>query len=339
MVSDASDLDGCTIAVTGGLGSIGSSLVRRLLTDAAAEVRVIDNRETELFRASERLQDPRLRYLFGDVRDEAAMADYFRGCDYVFHAAAMKHVGVCEQNSLEAVRTNVLGTHNCISAAEAASVGRFVLISTDKAVNPVGVMGTTKSLAEKLVASRSRQTQNGVRLGVVRFGNVLYSRGGVLEVWAREISGGELLSVTDPDMTRFVMGIPQSMDLVVLAASQMRGGETFVLKMPSCRVGDLAEAFLRLRGLPGSRLRVIGPRAGEKRHEDLIGKHEAGGLLESDQFLVIPNGAHPGNNSESDYREIGALRTNRESWSSDDPSFLIEVPPLVEILRRYDESE
>ena len=229
---------GKTILVTGGAGSIGSESVRKLSTLEPSVIRAFDNDETALFNLTSQLDDKQLivRPLYGDIGDENRLEMAMEGVDIVFHAAAMKHVTICEYNPFEAVKTNVIGTQNVITAALNQNVDKFILISTDKAVNPLNVMGTTKQLAEKLtISSNHYRGLKRTKLSCVRFGNVLNSRGSVVPIFLEQIKRGGPVTVTNPDMTRFMMTIPDAVDFILHSASISMGREIFIKKMKAVR--------------------------------------------------------------------------------------------------------
>lgn len=284
---------GKTFLVTGGSGSIGSEIVRQLLAGGAKTVRVLSNDEDGQFNLQQGLSGRRnVRYLLGDIRDALRLRKAMEGVDVVFHAAALKHVSACELNPFEAVMTNVIGTRNVVEAALEKQVSRVVTISTDKAANPVSVLGATKLLGERLTTSA--EYHKGARRTVfccVRFGNVLASRGSVVPIFTKQILAGGPVTVTDPGMTRFVMSIPDSVSLVLKAASTAVGGETFILKMPALRIGDMAHALIE-RLAPGRRIpiKTIGMRRGEKYHEELMNETEARSSYEADDmFILVPH--------------------------------------------------
>jgi UDP-N-acetylglucosamine 4,6-dehydratase len=285
------------ILVTGGTGSIGSEIVKKVLQCEPKVVRVLSNDENCLFNLEQELQGySNLRFLVGDVRDKDRLQRAVENIDFVFHAAALKHVPLCEYNPFEAVRTNVLGTQNVIEAAMGEEVEKLITISTDKAVNPVNVMGATKLLAERLTISANYY--KGFRktaFSCVRFGNVLDSRGSVVPLFREQIEAGGPVTITDLDMTRFVMSIPRAVDLVLKAAEIARGGEIFIFKMRTLRIGDLAEAMIEELAPhygydPKSiRREVSGKRAGEKMYEELLTEDESINVSETeDMFIVTP---------------------------------------------------
>jgi FlaA1/EpsC-like NDP-sugar epimerase len=282
------------ILVTGGAGSIGSHLVRRLLDLEPKVIRVLDNNETGLFDLEEELQSEKIRSFIGDIRDEERLKRALEGVNIVFHAAALKHVPLCEHNPFDAVKTNVLGTQNLMDAALERDVDKVILISTDKAVNPTNVMGATKLLAERLTISSNYYKGNrNTIFSCVRFGNVLNSRGSVVPLFKKQIEIGETLTLTDADMTRFIMSIPRAVDLILKAAEIAEGGEIFILKMPVIRIGDLAEVMVdTLAPLYGHdpndiEIKMIGKRSGEKLYEKLMTEEEAENVCEGEDMLVI----------------------------------------------------
>jgi FlaA1/EpsC-like NDP-sugar epimerase len=235
-----------TILITGGVGSIGSEIVRSILVYNPEAVRVLDSNETGLFDLEQELQSEKIRPFVGDVKDKERLRRAIEDVDIVFHAAALKHVPLCEYNPFEAAKTNVLGTQNLIDVAMDEEVGKLITISTDKAVNPVNVMGATKLLAERLTVSANfYKGERKTAFSCVRFGNVLDTRGSVIPLFRKQIQNGGPLTVTDLNMTRFMMSIPKAVELVLKASEMAEGGEIFILKMLALRIGDLAEAMIQ----------------------------------------------------------------------------------------------
>lgn len=282
------------VLVTGGCGSIGSEIVRQLDQAGVRRVRVLDNNESGQWRLSQSIASPRLRSLVGDVRDPERVRRAMEGVDIVFHAAALKHVPLCEYNPFEAVQTNVIGTRNVVHAANECGVGRFIGISTDKAVHPISTMGATKLLGEKLIVSAPLGVGD-TKYCCVRFGNVLGSAGSVVPLFQEQIARGGPVTITSQEMTRYVMTIPQSVRLVLAAAALMKGHETFVLKMNRMRIVDLAEVMIRdlapRHGYDVDQIavEVVGMRPGEKLHESLMTQEEAPFAQELDDLIVIRN--------------------------------------------------
>lgn len=293
---------GRRILVTGGTGSIGSEIVRKLLLQKPAVVRIFSRDETKQFEMEQYFRnrpDPygdgsNLRFLVGDVRDAARLRRALTGIEVVFHAAALKHVGSCEYNPFEAVQTNVLGTQNLIEAAIDARVERVVAVSTDKAVNPTGTMGATKLVAERIVAGAGSWA-HPTRLLSVRFGNVLGSRGSIVPALREQVRVAGRVTLTDRRMRRFVMSLGEAAGLVLEAGSDphVAGGETFVLKMPCVALTDLIDALVAVFaaefGKDPKRIRreVIGTRAGERIHEALLVDEEAERTRLQGPFMVV----------------------------------------------------
>lgn len=267
------------ILVTGGCGSIGSEIVKQLLKYNPSKVRVFDNNESNLFHLGQELKSEKIRLLIGDIRDRNRVYRAMKGVDIVFHAAALKHVPLCEYNPFEAVSTNVLGTENLISAAMDNNVEKFIGISTDKAVNPINTMGATKLLSEKIIIDTSISAAN-TKFCCVRFGNVLDSVGSVIPIFRKQIKNKGPLTITDKEMTRFFMTMSDAISLVLKAAKITRGGEIFILKMDVIKIIDLAKALIEELGPKYGHkpqdieIEFIGKRLGEKMHESLMTEEE-----------------------------------------------------------------
>ncbi|MFP9193843.1 SDR family NAD(P)-dependent oxidoreductase [Natrialbaceae archaeon A-CW1-1] len=282
------------ILVTGACGTIGSHLLDRILDLDPEVVRAFDNNEEGLFRLEKQLNDDRVRYLLGNIRDQERLRLAVEDIDVVFHAAALKHVELNEYNPFETVQTNVQGTQKLIQSAIDEEVGSFVGISTDKASNPTSVMGATKLLSERLViAANTYKGNRETDFSCVRFGNVLGSSGSVVPVFRDQIRNGGPVTVTDPEMTRFIMPIEEAIASVLTAHDRMSSGEVFVLKMPSLRIGTLAEAMVN-HYAPKAGYRpenidteIIGVRPGERIHEKLISADESSQARELENMFVI----------------------------------------------------
>lgn len=291
-------MDGQTVLVTGGGGFIGSALVEHVVDRGPGTVRVFDNDEQRLFATRRRLGAHRedLEFVVGDLRDRDRVAEAVRGVDAVFHAGAMKHVGFGEYNPGETVATNVRGTRNLLRAAVAEEVDSLTAISTDKASNPASVMGATKLIMERLVAAaNAREGTGSVSLNCVRFGNVLGSPGSVVPVFLEQVRQGGPLTVTDPEMTRFLMPVDRAVELVLEGNERAGDGEVVVLKMPAFRLGDLVEAVVeewapRYGHDPGEvPVDHVGRRPGERVHEKLVSRDELPKAREhEDMFVILP---------------------------------------------------
>jgi UDP-N-acetylglucosamine 4,6-dehydratase len=287
---------GKNVLVTGGAGSIGKELVKHLMRTGARTIRVLDNNETGLFDLAHELGadlvgDPRLRFLLGDITDQNRLVSAMENVQLVYHAAALKHVPVCEYNPFEAAKINVMGTQHCIEAARRCHVQKFVFISTDKAVSPFSVMGATKLVAERLVLA-SNIFSKDTAFSCVRFGNVLNSRGSVVPLFKNQILQGGPVTVTDPAMTRFFMTISQAVRLILTCAEESRGDEVYVLKMPAMRILDLARAMIAYMhteyGTPADiTIEYVGIRPGEKLFEELISMDEIGRLEDRGMYFTL----------------------------------------------------
>lgn len=313
------------ILVTGGCGSIGSEIVRQLLTREPRVVRILERSEAAHFRLNQEIQSPKLRPLIGDIRDQRRVDRAMRGIDIVFHAAAMKHVPMCEYNPSEAISVNVLGTQNLVDAAIEQGVQRFIGISTDKAVNPTSTMGATKLLSEKIITNASISGGHQIRFGCVRFGNVLASSGSVIPLFERQIKDGDAVTITSKSMTRFFMSIPDAVALVLGAARLAQHGEIFVLKMKTMKIIDLAEVLVEeLAPRYGKdpkkiKYQVIGLRPGEKEHEPLLTKEESVYLSEREGMYILHSPLHlqygaklPINKKNFNYYSETAPHLNKE---------------------------
>lgn len=313
-----------TILVTGGVGSIGSKIVEHLLLHSPKQVRVFDINETGLFNLQAVLKNAEiLRLLVGDVRDYKRVDKAMDGVDIVFHAAALKHVPLSEYNPFEAIKTNVIGTENVIDSALTANVEKVLIISTDKAVNPLSTMGASKLLAERLgVAANYHRGAKKTKFAAVRFGNVLGSQGSVLSVFEEQIKAGGPVTITDNRMSRFMMSISEAVGLVLKASENMQGGEIFILKMPVIYTKDFAAAMVRyLNPKVGVnkeiKFKIIGIRPGEKLFEELMTEKEANNALEDKKmFVVLPEVF--GNHSELKkfYKNLQKTKISRYSSSN-----------------------
>jgi len=266
---------GKTMLVTGGTGSFGNFVVGRLLELGAGEVRVLSRDEKKQYDMRVFYQQrPDLSFIIGDVRSPAQLDEAMSGAHMVFHAAALKQVPACEQNPMEAVRTNVLGADNLIEAALRHKVEAFIMISTDKAVKPVNVMGMTKALQERIVLKANlARTNRGTRFAAVRYGNVLRSRGSVIPHFRRQLKLQQQITITDERMTRFLLTLNDAIDLVMYAGEHARGGEIFVRKAPAARITDIAAVLCEEAGKPLD-YRVVGMLPGEKLAEILVSEEE-----------------------------------------------------------------
>lgn len=282
------DFKGATVLVTGGTGSFGATMVRRLLSQGVDSVRVFSRDEAKQDEMRRRLADGRARFYLGDVRDSSSVREATKGADFVFHAAALKQVPSCEFFPGQAVRTNVEGSSNVIEAAAASGVSKVVCLSTDKAVYPINAMGMTKALMEKLVQAFARSNpQSLTTVAVVRYGNVMYSRGSVIPLFIEQINAAQALTVTDPNMTRFLMSLDDSVGLVEYAFANANPGDILVRKAPATTMHDLAAAVASVCGV-GLNLKVIGTRHGEKLYETLLSREEMAKAEDFGEYFRVP---------------------------------------------------
>lgn len=277
------------ILVTGGTGSFGSTMVRRLLKSDIEEIRVFSRDEAKQDAMRRSLADPRVRFYVGDVRDPRSVEDAVHGVRHIFHAAALKQVPSCEFFPQQAVATNVNGSDNVIRSAQRAGVQSVVCLSTDKAVYPVNAMGISKAMMEKVAQAHARNwADSGTTVSVTRYGNVMYSRGSVIPVFVQQVRGGKPLTITDPAMTRFLMSLDDSVDLVQYAFDHARPGDIFVRKAPASTVKDLALAVASLFGNDEPEIRIIGTRHGEKLYESLLGREERQRAQDQGDYYQVP---------------------------------------------------
>ncbi|MDA8115842.1 MAG: polysaccharide biosynthesis protein [Actinomycetota bacterium] len=265
--------DSKTLLITGGTGTFGNAVAARVLNNGFAEIRIFSRDEKKQDDMRRRWADARIKFYIGDVRNEQSLKDAMAGVDFVFHAAALKQVPSCEFFPIEAVRTNVLGTENVLNAAMAAGVKRVIVLSTDKAVYPINVMGISKAMMEKLAVAKSRVAGTNMTVCCTRYGNVMASRGSVVPLFIHQIQAGRPLTVTDPHMTRFMMSIDGAVDLVLWAFEHGNPGDTFVQKSPAATIETLGQALQQIFKV-STPVQVIGTRHGEKLYETLLTREE-----------------------------------------------------------------
>jgi len=314
------------ILVTGGAGSIGSALVREILKFEPKAVRILDNHEFSLHKLQGLLSEEeskRIRFLLGDVTDKDRILRAMNGVDIVYHAAAYKHVHLCEYNPLEAIKTNVIGTQNVIDAALHNDIKKFIFISTDKAVHPIGTLGASKLLGEKITtAANYYKGDSPTIFSCVRFGNVTMSNGSVIPHFIKQLKANLPLSVTSSKMTRFLMPMGKAVELIFKATEKMQGGEVFVLKMKSVNIKDLAQCIIDEHLLiSGGKKKIqilkMDKRAGEKMHEKLLAEEESGRVVEFEDMLVILPSMEPRYGDRKNPLMVQAKKINPNSYSSD----------------------
>ena len=280
--------NGKTLLITGGTGSFGNAVLKRFLDTDIKEIRIFSRDEKKQDDMRKRYHSDKLRFYIGDVRDYQSVLTAMRGVDFVYHAAALKQVPSCEFYPLEAIKTNVLGTENVLEAAVASEVSKVVCLSTDKAVYPINAMGISKAMMEKVVVAKSRIVPSGTMICATRYGNVMASRGSVIPLFLEQVQAGRAISLTDPNMTRFMMTLDDAVDLVLYAFEHGQNGDIFVQKAPAATIEVLAKALLELLSRPDHPINIIGTRHGEKLYEALCSREEM--LVADDQgsYYRIP---------------------------------------------------
>ena len=284
-----------TLLITGGTGSFGNAVLHRFLATDIGEIRVFsrDEKKQDDMRHEFQAKMPevaeKLRFYIGDVRDLASVKNAMHGVDYIFHAAALKQVPSCEFFPLEAVKTNVLGTDNVLTAAIEEGVKAVICLSTDKAAYPVNAMGTSKAMMEKVIVAKSRTVSpEKTKICCTRYGNVMCSRGSVIPLWIDQIRAGKPITVTDPTMTRFIMSLEEAVDLVLFAFEHGESGDILVQKAPACTIGVQAQAVCELFGGNPDDIKVIGIRHGEKMYETLLTNEECANAIDMGDFYRVP---------------------------------------------------
>jgi UDP-N-acetylglucosamine 4,6-dehydratase len=279
---------GKTLLITGGTGSFGHTVLNKFLHTDISEVRIFSRDEKKQDDMRRYLKSDKLKFYIGDVRNLESVRDAVRGVDYIFHAAALKQVPSCEFFPMEAVRTNVIGTDNVLTAAIEEGVKKVVCLSTDKAAYPINAMGTSKAMMEKVIIAKSRNVEpSKTTICCTRYGNVMASRGSVIPLFVEQVKAGRPITVTDPDMTRFLMNLDEAVDLVLFAFKNAAQGDLFVQKSPASTVEDLAKAIKQLFN-SNAEIRIIGTRHGEKAHETLLTREEKAKSVEISNYYRVP---------------------------------------------------
>jgi FlaA1/EpsC-like NDP-sugar epimerase len=334
-----------TILITGACGTVGAELIRQLVNEQIylpKEIIGIDNNESELFFIDQKyIKEKRVNFFVADVRDITELTKKMEGVDIVFHCAALKHVVLCERSPEQAILSNVMGVQNVIEAARANKVERVIFTSSDKAVNPTNVMGTSKLMGERLItAANSNKRGTGPIFSSTRFGNVLGSNGSVIPIFQNQIKGGGPVTLTDRNMTRFVMSIQESVKLVIDSAMYAKGGEVFVTKMPVIRIADLAQAMiLELAELYGYKIEEIevveiGTKPGEKLYEELMSLEETRRAVETDKyFSVLP--AFQGLYDRIEYDYEGLINTTVTNPYVSEIEKYLSIDEIRNLLNRY----
>ena len=322
------------LMITGGTGSFGNAVLKRFLSTDVREIRIFSRDEKKQEEMRIALNNDKLKFYIGDIRNHDSIQQAMKGVNYVFHAAALKQVPSCEFYPMEAVRTNVLGAENVMNAAITQGVERVVVLSTDKAVYPINAMGVSKAMMEKLMVAKARmQNQGETLLCATRYGNVMASRGSVIPLFVSQIKAGKALTLTDPTMTRFLMSLDDSVDLVLHAFEHGQQGDIFVQKAPASTVANLAAALLQMFGGSTS-LRIIGTRHGEKLFETLVSREEMARVNDMGDYYRVP-----ADNRDLNYAKYFSDGEERISYLEDYTSHntqQLDVDQIKNLLKKLD---
>ena len=325
-----------TLMITGGTGSFGNAVLNRFLKTDIGEIRIFsrDEKKQDDMRHEFQAKMPevaeKIKFYIGDVRDIASVKNAMHGVDYIFHAAALKQVPSCEFFPIEAVKTNVLGTENVLTAAIEADVQNIVCLSTDKAAYPVNAMGTSKAMMEKVIVAKSRTVKpEKTKICCTRYGNVMCSRGSVIPLWIDQIRAGKPITITEPSMTRFIMSLDEAVDLVLFAFENGTSGDILVQKAPACTIEVLAKAVTELFN-PGHEIKVIGIRHGEKMYETLLTNEECSNAIDMGEFYRVPCDKR-GLNYDKYFKEGNTERNTLTEFNSNNTD-LLDVEQVKEKL-------
>jgi UDP-N-acetylglucosamine 4,6-dehydratase/5-epimerase len=320
-----------SLLITGGTGSFGNTVLKRFLSTDISEIRIFSRDEKKQDDMRKRYNDPRLKFYIGDVRDYQSVINAIRGVDYIYHSAALKQVPSCEFHPMEAVKTNILGTENVLEAAIVSGVKRVVCLSTDKAVYPINAMGISKAMMEKVMVAKSRSSSETVICGT-RYGNVMASRGSVIPLFISQIRSGQPISLTDANMTRFMMSLDDAVDLVLYAFENGKPGDIFVQKAPAATIGVLAQAIKEILGALDHEVRVIGTRHGEKLHETLLSREEMACARDDGEYFQIPPDLRDLNYDK--FVEQGEVKISEAEDYTSDNTKRLDVEGMKQLLRK-----
>jgi len=326
---------GKTLLITGGTGSFGNAVLKRFLDSDLAEIRIFSRDEKKQDDMRKRYNSSKLKFYIGDVRDYQSILNATRGVDYIFHAAALKQVPSCEFHPMEAVKTNVLGTENVLEAAIQNKVQRIVCLSTDKAVYPINAMGISKAMMEKVMVAKSRNLEgtNTVICGT-RYGNVMASRGSVIPLFIEQMRADKPLTITDPEMTRFMMTLADAVDLVLYAFEHGNNGDMFVQKAPAATVEVLAKALTMMLGKSDYPIQIIGTRHGEKAFEALLSREEMACAEDRGEYFRVPPDLRDLNYAK--YVEQGEMKISRSEDYNSHNTERLDVSGMQKLLLKLD---
>ena len=322
-----------TLLITGGTGSFGNAVLSQFLDSDLKEIRIYSRDEKKQDDMRKLYCSTKLKFYIGDVRDFQSVHNVVRGVDYIFHAAALKQVPSCEFHPLEAVKTNVLGTENVLEAAIQCSVKHVIVLSTDKAVYPINAMGISKAMMEKVAVAKSRSAGSTI-INVTRYGNVMASRGSVIPLFLEQINSGNPISITDPDMTRFMMTLSDAVDLVMYAFKNGSAGEVFVQKSPAATIEILAQALTVIMGKPDHQINIIGTRHGEKLFEALLSREEMVAARDLGDYYCIPPDLRDLNYSK--FVEAGEVKISKAVDYNSHNTTRLDVAGMQVLLMKLD---
>ena len=317
------------ILITGGTGSFGNAFLRKIMNLEVREIRIFSRDEKKQDDMRNFYKNPKLKFYIGDVRDYNSIQQATKGVDYIFHAAALKQVPSCEFYPMEAVKTNIIGTDNVLTAAINNGVKKVVCLSTDKAVYPINAMGMSKALMEKVAIAKSRETDE-TTICITRYGNVMASRGSVIPLFIDQIRRNVPITITDPTMTRFMMSLDEAVELVLYAFKNGKSGDIFVKKAPAATIGLLAETIRELLGRENHPIKIIGTRHGEKKHETLITREEMAKAIDLGEFYKIPADTRDLNYDK--YFSIGDEKVSEVQEYTSNDTYMLNKEELKQIL-------
>lgn len=323
------------LLITGGTGSFGNAVLRRFLQTDIKEIRIFSRDEKKQDDMRKKYNSPTLKFYIGDVRDYNSILNATRGVDYIYHAAALKQVPSCEFYPMEAVKTNILGTENVLEAAIQNRVERVVCLSTDKAVYPINAMGISKAMMEKVIVAKSRNLEGtGTTICCTRYGNVMASRGSVIPLFVDQIRQGKAFTVTDPEMTRFMMTLDDAVDLVLYAFENGQNGDIFVQKAPAATIATLAKAITELLSVPNHPIDIIGTRHGEKAFEALLSREEMLHAIDQGYYFRVPADQRDLNYGK--YVETGNLRISEVTDYNSHNTERLDVEGMKKLLLKLE---
>ena len=320
-----------TLLITGGTGSFGNAVLRRLLDSELREIRIFSRDEKKQDDMRKLYSNPKLKFYVGDVRDYRSVLNAVRGTNFIFHAAALKQVPSCEFHPLEAVKTNVLGTENMLEAAITQGVERVICLSTDKAVYPINAMGISKAMMEKVAVAKSRSSEKTI-ICATRYGNVMASRGSVIPLFVDQILGNKPITITDPNMTRFMMTLDDAVELVLYAFQNGRSGDIFVQKAPAATIAVLAKSVCNIAGKPEHQILEIGTRHGEKLFEVLLSREEMASARDEGDYFRIPPDLRDLNYTK--FVEEGELRISHSEDYNSHNTTILDVEGMEQLLMK-----